>query len=203
MNLSVPWNKALFAGFAVLCLIASMLAVMSLDGALVADARGGPLPVAAGFDQASDLLIASTAVGAAKSRDLARARDFSWAALRQAPGDTGAWLRLAEIDSLMAGQPQESGLRALRNSYRVAPLDPYQAYWRTRFALENWPVLPGDIRQSVDQEVAGLAASPPHRENLARTLEHIESPQGSMVAALLIYRYRLPPPPPPPPERSQ
>jgi hypothetical protein len=152
-----------------------------------------PLKLAAGLDQASDVLVASVVSDAGRARDLAQARRLSWSALREAPCDTGAWLRLAEIDSMTTGRPGDAGLRALRSSYRVAPLDPYQAFWRTRYALENWQWLPADIKQSADLEVAGLASSAPHRKNLALTLAHIANPQGNTVAAIWIYIYKLSP----------
>ena len=103
----------------------------------------------------SDLQVASAGLGADRVTQLEKARALSWAAVRQAPCDTGAWLRLAEIDVAMTGDLGPTGVVALRNSYRVAPMDPYQAFWRTRFVLEHWAGLPLDIMNDADRESGG------------------------------------------------
>ena len=183
------------ATLAVGCLAAATFCLVSLDGALAADLGHSPAPVAAGLDRASDLMVASArSAGADRSAQLARARALSWAALRQAPCDTGAWLRLAEIDAATTGELGPAGVAALRNSYRVAPVDPYQAFWRTRFVLEHWAGLPPDIMNDSDREVAAVAASWPHRERLATTLNDVTSQRGRMVAALWAGLYNLPKP---------
>jgi O-antigen ligase len=176
------------------CLSAATFGLVSLDGASAAELGQSTAPVAAGLDRASDLMMASAGSGADRAARLARARTLSWAALRQAPCDTGAWLRLAEIDVAMRGDLGPLGLAALRNSYRVAPVDPYQAFWRTRFVLEHWAGLPPDMMDDADREVAAVAASVSHRERLAVTLNHVENERGRTVVALWKSLYNLPRP---------
>jgi hypothetical protein len=178
--------------WALACLSASAFGLLSLDGAAAADLDPSPAPIAAGLDRASDLMVSAAGSGAGRGVQLARARSLSWAALRQAPCDTGAWLRLAEIDVAMTGNLGPTGVAALRNSYRVAPIDPYQAFWRTRFVLEHWARLPPDIVDDADREVDGLAASGAHRAELATTLDHITSQRGRVVAAMWSSLYKLP-----------
>ena len=186
---AAPLGAAILA---VACLSAAAVGLVSLDGASAADLGQSPALVAAGLDRASDLLVASAGPGAGRFAQLDRARSLSWAALRQAPCDTGAWLRLAEIDVAKTGNLGPAGVAALRNSYRVAPVDPYQAFWRTRFVLEHWIALPSDIMNAADREVAAVAASGPHRETLATTLNDIVSQHGRIVAALWANLYNLP-----------
>jgi O-antigen ligase len=189
------WKKAAPIGAASLaaaCLSAAVIGLLALDGASAINSSRSPALVAAGLDRASDLLVAAAGSGEARVARLERARALSWAALRQAPCDTGAWLRLAEIDVAKTGDLSPAGVAALRNSYRVAPIDPYQAFWRTRFVLEHWVGLPADIMNDTDREVAALAASWPHRETLATTLNDVVSQRGQIVAALWVSLYKLP-----------
>ena len=179
--------------WAVGCMAAAALGLVSLDGAFAADLRPSPAQIAAGLDRASDLMVASsTGSGANRTLRLARARALSWAALRQAPCDTGAWLRLAEIDVATTGDLSPAGIAALRNSYRVAPIDPYQAFWRIRFVLEHWSGLPPDVMNDADREVGAVAASSMHRDRLATTLHDVASQHGRMIAALWTSLYNLP-----------
>jgi O-antigen ligase len=176
---------------AVGCLASSLLGLVLLDGAS-ADPSRQPASIAAGLDRASDLMVATAGLGADRVQRLAKARALSWAALRQAPCDTGAWLRLAEIDVSLTGDLSPVGVTALRNSYRVAPVDPYQVFWRTRFVLEHWGGLPLDIMGDADREVAAVAASGAHRETLAVTLNDVTNQRGRMVASLWTGLYNLP-----------
>ncbi len=189
------WEKVAALGAATLaacCLSAALLGLLALDGASALDTGQSSAQVAAGLDRASDILVASAGAGETRVTRLERARALSWAALRQAPCDTGAWLRLAEIDVAKSGELGPAGVAALRNSYRVAPIDPYQAFWRTRFVLEHWDGLPTDIMSDSDREVAAVAASWPHRATLAMTLNDVVSPRGRVVAALWASLYNLP-----------
>jgi O-antigen ligase len=191
------WPKAApmaTATLGVVCLSSAAFGLFSLDGASAAGLARSSSAVAAGLDRASDLQVASAGLGADRVTQLEKARALSWAAVRQAPCDTGAWLRLAEIDVAMTGDLGPTGVVALRNSYRVAPMDPYQAFWRTRFVLEHWAGLPLDIMNDADREVAAVAASWPHRERLSTTLNDVVDPRGRMVAALWAGLYNLPKP---------
>jgi O-antigen ligase len=190
-----PKVSPLAAGaLALTCLTSAALCMVSLDGALAAGPDGPPVAIAAGLDRASDLLVATAITDGDRGPELTKARALSWAALRQAPCDTGAWLRLAEIDVAASGELGPTGISALRGSYRVAPVDPYQVFWRTRFVLEHWGSLPQDIMDDADREVAGAAASSAHRDRLAATLNDVVSPRGRMVATLWTSLYKLPVP---------
>jgi len=158
--------------------IASALLVVIGLSAPSSTAVSGPR-LAAGEDRRAEALIVRGLRG-----DLEAASAASRSALRTAPYDTAALLRIALIDQRIDGHLDDDGLAALAESYRRAPMDRAIALWRIRFCLENWDRLPEGVRRSVQTEVFGVATEPGHLWPLRARLSHVSNAQGRVVAAL-------------------
>lgn len=168
---------------------AAILALLTLSSALIvwnALSNGEtPLPgappfqLAAGENRLADRLLD----GHPGAAEFTRARIASKAALREAPYDTSALLRLAYIDQLQNGTLGGGGVEALRQSYERVRFDRAVGFWRIRFALENWQDIPLDLRLKVQQEVFVLASDPGHRWPLRFAFDKIHNPYGAIVAS--------------------
>lgn len=137
--------------------------------------------LAAGQDRRAEALLRSDAFD--------EARSASEAALREAPYDTSALLRIAYIDVKEDGALDAQGIEALSESYRRAPLDRSVSLWRIRFSLEAWDRLPPGLRHSVQTEVFGVATEAGHVWPLRTRLSRVQNPRGRVVASL--WRDRL------------
>ncbi len=124
------------------------------------------------------------AISALAAKDYVAAERASRAALRLAPYDNGALVRLVYIDQTRTGTFGPSGLQALDLSYRRVPLDRVLGFWRIRFGLEHWDQLTPDLRRAVRNEMMAFASEPGHRWPLRAVLEDIRNPTGRLVAAL-------------------
>lgn len=111
-------------------------------------------------------------------------RSYSEAALRQAPYDNGALLRIAYLDWKTNGRLSVAGLDAFARSYRRVPFDRSVSLWRIRFALENWDVLPLELREQVRREVFVVATEPGHMWPLRIRLTGVTNAQGRIVASI-------------------
>jgi|WetSurMetagenome_2_1015567.scaffolds.fasta_scaffold167573_2 hypothetical protein len=116
------------------------------------------------------------------------ARRLSEQALARYPYDTSALLRLAYIDRAGSDRLGPDGVAALKRSYALVPFDHYVAFWRIRFALENWAELPLDLKEAVRQEEVAVESQPGHRDNLRKTLSAVPPGPGGVVAGFWIAR---------------
>jgi hypothetical protein len=156
-------------------------AVGALNGLGSADLPSwAQLRLAAGQDARADERLR----GATGPAALDEARRLSRLALRDAPYDTGALLRLAYIDRARNGALTAEGLSALQQSYDRIALDPATGLWRIPFALENWASLPVPLRLRVQEEALALISEPGHRWPLRSRLGEVRNPQGAVVARL-------------------
>lgn len=107
--------------------------------------------------------------------------------LKQAPFDTGAWLRLAMLE-LRAGDGRltPEAAEALRLSYERAPVDATVAQWRIPLMFNVWPQISFDLRQAASREVTALYGAPETQDQLRRLLGRIVTPEGRFVYQLQI-----------------
>lgn len=176
-----PGLRLLVAAGAVATMISAALVLSALNPAPSPLDRFAP-PLAAAQDRKAELLLHRDP-GAFDAATAA-----SEAALTQSPYDTTALLRIALIDKERDGRLDAPGLAALTESYRRVPFDRTVSLWRIRFALECWNDLPATLRQSVQNEVFGVASEPGHVWPLRARLSRIGNPQGRVVASFWLAR---------------
>ena len=170
--------RILVAGVAVATISSAILFLAALNPEPSALDRFAP-PVAAGYDRQAEAALRSkrpernrTAIAASE------------AALRSAPYDTTALLRIAQIDRQSDGRLDATGLSAVAESYRRSPFDRSVALWRIRFCLESWDRLSPDVKRSVHDEVFAVATEPGHMWSLRTRLTGVRNRQGRMIATL-------------------
>ncbi|MDG2520485.1 O-antigen ligase family protein [Caulobacter segnis] len=137
------------------------------------------LRLAVGFDRHADRLLA----GGSSAGVLDAARSASQEALKLAPYDTAAWLRLVYIDQVRSGRLERDAVKMFETTYDLVPIDPYVARWRIRFGLEHWGELNPESRAYVQREAEFLLEDPAHQRYVTGDLKSIASPTGRMVAA--------------------
>ncbi len=175
-------SRALPALLAVFAFVTLALAAAAFTGLRAPQAAPPALRPAAALNRIADKALAET------PPDLAGARAATEAALRQAPYDPSAWLRLAYMDSL-DGELGAEGVEALARSYALLPYDQYVAFWRIRFALENWPALTPDLREAVRAETFAFGRTYRYLQ-LRNSLRSVENPAGRLAAVLWVERMR-------------
>lgn len=172
---------------AALPLAACLGSILVLAALSTGTARIGSWPLlnlSVGHDRAAEKALE----GSAKDR-LVVAEASTREALRIAPFDTYAWLRLASIDRQREAGLSPQGLAAFQSSYDLVAYDPQLARWRVRFALENWTALNATVREAVEQEARVLAQDGTHRRYIRRDLQQISDPTGRMIAAFWLNRF--------------
>ncbi len=98
-----------------------------------------------------------------------------------APMTASAWLRIPYLQS-RTGEPLDAaGLKALDNSYAVAPFGPDVTRWRLRFIFEHWSEMTPTLRE---QALAELQVLLTNRGNRAFDPAEIENPAGRLAATL-------------------
>lgn len=173
---------AAFSGLAAVTTVASALALAALN-------TGGEAPAirfAVGYDRKATPLVSGAAP--MSPADRARAAALSRKAIAEFPYDTGAWLRLAYIDTLDHGGLSPEGIALLRRSYDLVAIDPEIGLWRVRFALENSQALPPDLRVAVRNETSGLWKKAANRRRLREIARSIDNPAGRLSLMLWLNR---------------
>lgn len=177
-----------------LAAVAFALALMHL----VALTNGGAFQVgdlrlaviAAGYDRGAEKLLVAPQPAAS---DLRVSEKLTRLAIAEFPYDTSAWLRLAYINQLPGGRLSEPGVAALAQSYNLVAIDPGAGPWRIHFALEHWPELPKNIKNSVRDEARAMSPDGKGRLKLAAALRAVKNPHSTAIAALWLERYVVQP----------
>jgi hypothetical protein len=136
-------------------------------------------------------LLAATetrALAALDAGDLEQSRMETWASLALTPYNAWAWCRLAYIEAQRTGGVNPKVVRALRMSYRSAPLGPEVTRWRLTFIFDHWDQVTPDIRRNAVDEIMA-------RGDLGRPLaEYVTRRTGNPagILALELVSKRLP-----------
>ena len=177
-------NARVVTVLAVCTMVLATLALMALNQGPVTIGGHAPLmELAIGDDLAAD-----RALSQSDPHRYEVAQRLSERALARYPYDTSALLRLAFISRARSDRLGPDGVAALRRSYAALPFDHYVAFWRIRFALENWAELPPDLKEAVRREEAAVESQPGHRDNLRETLAAVPPGPGGLVAGFWIAR---------------
>ena len=116
--------------------------------------------------------------------DLLAAAALSRRAVRIAPYQSAARMRLALIDTLLNGRLTKQGQAELARSYDLVPIDPDIAGWRIRFSLEHWESLPAETRQDVYEEAKTFTEVHSAGLDVPHLLSSVRNPSGSLAGAL-------------------
>ena len=180
---------AIAIALAVVTLALGVLALQSLSGA---PSPLGPvrLELAAGEDeQARRILEASTRPAA-----LAQAEKHAQRALQLSPYSNEARLRLAYISVQRDHAFGSRAQKLLATSYDLTPFDLPVAAWRTRFALENWPMLMPADRLAARKEAFAFNSAGSRTANIRETLMSVSAPNGRLAAGLCLRSMSAPAP---------
>lgn len=184
-------RTVIVGGLAGLTVVLALLHLIALTaGGEVRIANAPIVALAAGYDRKADSLVSSDQ---STPTDLAKSERLSRLALGQFPYDTSSWLRVAYIDRSRHGELSPAGVAAIARSYDLIAVDPSLAPWRIRFALENWPKIPNDLRNSVRTEAAALSTDGRGRGKLNAALASLKDPTSAVIAALWRQRYVIRP----------
>lgn len=167
----------------------SALALQSLSGA---PSRLGPvrLDMAAGEDlQTWRILKASPGPA-----ELAQAERHARRALQLAPFNNQARLRLAYISTQRERAFGPQAQKLLATSYVLIPFDLSIAASRTRFALDNWPMLLPEDRLAARKEAFAFNRSGSRTANIRNTLTLVSNPNGRLAAGLWLRSMSAPAP---------
>lgn len=182
---------ALVGGLAAVTFLAALLSLVALTtGGEVRIAGLRLASVGIGYDRKAEQLMASRAPSVA---DMAESERLSRLAIAEFPYDTSAWLRISFIDQARNLSLTKVGVNALARSYDLVGVDPILAAWRIHFALENWPNLPNNIRNSVEDEARSMSLEDGGRRKLRAALEAVRNPDVAPLAQQWIYRYVVTP----------
>jgi hypothetical protein len=164
----------------------ALCALIALEGGHGEVAAGGArLSVAAGYDRRAIALFLKPNRTAA---DLVAADEANRRAYELYPYDTGALMRMAQVQAVQDGRLNERSIQEIRRSYDLVPIDSKLASWRIQFCLNNWVDLPSDLKAAVTQEYQALAKEPRHLDALRDSLRSVEIPTGRLVAAFWLAR---------------
>jgi hypothetical protein len=159
----------------------ALCALMALEGGHGEVAAGGArLSIAAGYDRWA---IALYLRPNRTSADLAAASQANHRAYELYPYNTGALVRMAQVQAVQDGRLDERSIQEIRRSYDLIAVDPRLAVWRIQFCLNNWAEMPSDLKTAVIKEYQTLSKEPTHGEKLLDMLKSVENPSGRLVAA--------------------
>lgn len=170
-----PIKSALIGGLAVAACTASTVVAMALASPQSAFANS------LGLAQTHEARATQFAKSATRA-DLDKARTETVLALRQAPANSTAWLRLAYLDSV---SPEGFGARAntaLSRSFSVAPYGPDDTAWRLAFAFNHWSALTVANRRLALEELSYIAAQ--RSPKVAKLRQDVTDPAGYLALSL-------------------
>jgi hypothetical protein len=136
-------------------------------------------------------LLAATearALAALDAGNLEQSRIETRRSLALTPYNAWAWCRLAYIEAQRTNEANPEVVRALRMSYRGAPLGPEVTRWRLTFIFDHWDQVTPDIRRNAMDEIMarGVLGHPLAEYVMRRT----GNPAG--ILALELVSERLP-----------
>lgn len=122
-----------------------------------------------------------------KSPQLIRAKALTELALQDAPFSSRSWLHLAVIEIKAAdGRLTPAALRAIKNSYLLAPVDIEVVRWRSQIVYEYWTDLDDTARAAALHELRILFIAPQNRLALHDLEFQIRNPSGRVAYGLLM-----------------
>jgi hypothetical protein len=177
-----PFLVAAAGALSALTLLLGALALVALNTGGAVGAGPIALRMAAGYDKASEALLAPAKPTPAA---LDQAAAASRAALGLYPYDMRAWLSLLYVDYQKTGKFNPQSVFLLQRTYSLVPVDRDYGVWRVQFALEHFQQLPPDVKVNVREELVDLWFAR-KKNNLAQVLKGLRNPVGHLAALLWI-----------------
>jgi hypothetical protein len=182
--IQIAASAALAAGAFTLALVALIALGAGHGRAGIGDAQ---LSLAAGYDrQAVGLIVRPGRTTA----NLLQADQANRQAYRLYPYNTGALMRMAQVQAIKDGKLNQQSIAKIRLSYDLVAMDPSIGFWRIQFCVNHWAEMPADLKASVSNEYETFSKEPSHKGPLMQTLQYVDSPAGRLVAAFWIATLR-------------
>lgn len=185
MNRVPDWKMTAVGALAGTTLLTAVAALLALT------VQRGPLmwSDSLGFSETHDKRAFRMVDAAATPAGLDAAAREAERAIRLAPYNNAARLRLAYLDTLKRHRLEGPGLKDYADSYNLIPYDHTVASWRIAFGLEHWDQLTPELRMSVHEEARAFARSHSQDVDVVQIIQSIHNPEGKLAASLWLREF--------------